>query len=206
MGVETGADRGASERQARQLVDRGTRPAYRFLHLARVAAELLAEPDRGRVLEVGATGLDDRPELFALDLERALQALERGDQLVLDRRGSRDLDRGRDDVVRGLAQVDVIVGVDELGAALSTQDLRRAVGDDLVGVGVGRGARASLVDVDRKLVVELSVDDLLGGRRDGSRPPPRSRPSSRLVCAAARLTRPSARMKRRGKGWPEMGS
>ena len=43
----------------------GPRPTDRLLDLAGVAAELLAEPDRRRVLEVGPAGLDDRPELAA---------------------------------------------------------------------------------------------------------------------------------------------
>ncbi len=120
-----------------------------------------------------AARLDHRPELPALHLECALQALDGRDQLLLDRQRGRELDRGRDDIVRGLAQVDVIVWVHELRAALSTQDLGGAVGDDLVRVGVGRSAGPRLVDVDRELVVELAVDHLLRGSGDHAGPSPR---------------------------------
>src|SRR3970282_1763905 len=47
------------------------------------------------------------------------------------------------------------------------QDLAGPVGDDLVGVGVGRGARPRLVDVDGEVRVEAAVGDLLGRLDDG---------------------------------------
>src|SRR5437879_628388 len=92
--------------------------------------------------------------------------------------------------------------MDQLRAPLAAEDLGRAVRDDLVRVRVRRGARACLVDVDRKLVVELAIDDLLRRRRARRRG---SSPSSRLVWAAARLTMPRARMNRRGMAWSEIG-
>jgi hypothetical protein len=111
---------------------------------------------------VRPAGLDDRPELLALGAKRLAQPVQGRHQLSLDCHGDRKLDRGRDDVVRGLAEVDVVVGVDAaLAAAAAAQDLVRPSGDHLVGVGVGRGSGAGLVDVDRELVVELAVDDLL---------------------------------------------
>src|SRR2546425_227600 len=63
--------------------------------------------------------------------------------------------------------------MDQLRAPLAAEDLGRAVRDDLVCVRVRRCARACLVDVDRKLVVELAIDDLLRRRRDRPRPPTR---------------------------------
>ena len=45
----------------------------------------------------------------------------------------------------------------------------REVGDDLVHVGVRRGARAGLIDVDRELGVMASVGDLRGGGSDRRR-------------------------------------
>ena len=43
----------------------------------------------------------------------------------------------------------------------------RAVGQDLVGVHIVRGAGAGLVDVDHELVAMLAVEDLVGRRDDG---------------------------------------
>ena len=84
---------------------------------------------------------------------------QRGQQLVggLVQRG--EVNRGREHVVGGLAHVDVVVGV----AAPSSV---RQVGDHLVGVHVGRGARAGLEDVDRELIVELAVGDAVGSGGD----------------------------------------
>ena len=56
-----------------------------LLDLTGIPRELLAEPDRGRVLEMGPAGLDDRPELVGLRGQRLLEADERRDQLLLDR-------------------------------------------------------------------------------------------------------------------------
>ena len=48
--------------------------------LAGVAAELLAEGDRGRIHEVGATGLDDGLPHLGLALERDGEVVEGGDR------------------------------------------------------------------------------------------------------------------------------
>ena len=50
---------------------------------------------------------------------------------------------------------------------LSRQHLVGAAGDHLVGIHVGLGAGAGLPDHQRKLVVQLAVDDFLRGRGDG---------------------------------------
>src|SRR5207248_5170694 len=80
VGVDARTYSGSAEGHARQLVYRGFGAADRFLHLAPVALELLAQTYRGRVLKVRAAGLHHRPELLALSLERSLQALERRDE------------------------------------------------------------------------------------------------------------------------------
>src|SRR5205807_6273133 len=140
--VEAGADSGSAERYTRKLVDRAAGATDGFFDLTRVALELLAQADRRCVLQVRAAGLDHRPELLALGLEYALEPLERGHELVLDGHRGRKLNRGRDDIVRGLTEVDVVVGMDELGPSLAAEDLSRPVGDHLVGVGVRRGRGA----------------------------------------------------------------
>ena len=57
-------------------------------------------------------GLDDRPEFLLPRHERGVETFERGQQLLLDGDRGRQLERRRDRVVRALAAVDVVVGVD----------------------------------------------------------------------------------------------
>ena len=64
--------------------DRLLAAAPRSLHLARVAEELLTEPDRRRVLQVGAAGLDHRPQLVGLAPQRRLQDSQAGDGVLAD--------------------------------------------------------------------------------------------------------------------------
>ena len=122
-------------------------------HLGRVAAELLAQRHGHGVHQVRAAGLDDVVELACLGLERPGEALERGDQVVRQLVERGEVDGAREDVVRGLAHVDVVVGMDVLAGER---------GEHLVRVHVRGGARAGLEDVDRELVVELARGDLLG--------------------------------------------
>ena len=180
MGVDPGPDRRPAERHLEQLGLGGPRPAERLLDLAGVAAELLAEPDRRRVLEVRPAGLDDRPELLLLGDQRRCGAA-----------------RGR-----AAARSSIAIAADswsavgivsfELWQRLTSsfgwtfrppEPGRREVGDDLVHVGVGRGAEPGLVDVDRELVVVVAVGDRCGGRRDRRR----RRPASSRPSCAVRL-------------------
>jgi hypothetical protein len=106
---------------------------------------------------VRTTRLDHAVELARLAFERRGQLLERGQQLV-----DAPVERGevhgrREDVVRRLPHVHVVVGVDVVA---------RKGCDDLVRVHVRARARARLKDVDRKLVVELAGRDAIGRRRD----------------------------------------
>ena len=68
-----------------------------------------------------------------------------------------EVDRRREDVVGGLAHVDVVVAVDLVAGE------RR---DDLVGIHVRRSAGAGLEDVDRELVVVLAGADRVAGVGD----------------------------------------
>src|SRR5438309_10162091 len=62
--------------------------------------------------------------------------------------------------------------MDQLGAALAAEDLSGPVCDDLIGVRVSRRARTRLVDVDRKLIVELPIEYVLARRRGRAGAPP----------------------------------
>src|SRR5712691_3541273 len=61
----------------------------------------------------------------------------------------------------------MIVGVDLAGAARTTQQLASTVSDDLVGVHVGGGARASLKNIQHKMPVEFAINDFLRCSHDG---------------------------------------
>src|ERR1700751_4834204 len=74
--------------------------------------------------------------------------------------GGRDVGGGREGVVGRLRHVDVVVGMH--GHTVGAGDAR----DHLVGVHVGTGARPGLEDVDRELVVVLTVGDFGGGGDD----------------------------------------
>ena len=58
MAIEPGADRGAAKREFLQRGNRLLRAPFPETHLLRVTAEFLAEPDRRRVHQMGATDLD----------------------------------------------------------------------------------------------------------------------------------------------------
>ena len=150
MRVEAGAGRGAAERDLAEPRQRVLDARDALAHLRGVAGELLAERDGDGVHPVRAARLDDVVELLRLRLERGGELLHRRQQVVRDLVERREVDGGREDVVRRLAHVHVVVRVDVLA---------RERRDHLVRVHVRRGARAGLEDVDRELVVELAAGD-----------------------------------------------
>ena len=65
----------------------------------------------------------------------------------------------RIDVVRRLPEVHMVVGIDVLILAfLVTQTLQGEIGDHLVGIHIGRGARAALNEVGDELIEHLARD------------------------------------------------
>jgi hypothetical protein len=113
---------------------------------------------------VGTPGFDGLVELKGFLAQRDGQVVERRHQLVDDVHHRRHVDGRGEHVVGRLRCVDVVVRVHRAAETLLGQR-----GDHLVGVHVGRGARAGLEDVDRELVVPLSLGDVGGGLRDGLR-------------------------------------
>ncbi len=98
-----------------------------------------------------------------------MQGAESRKQIAVKDDRRRDVHGGGNNVVRGLALVDVVVGMDgRFAADLAAEKLYRAVGDHFIGVHVGRGARAGLVDVQDEMRVELAVDHVLRGLLDGT--------------------------------------
>ena len=81
----------------------------------------------------------------------------------------RHLAAGGVHIVGGLAAVHIVVRVDQRIIALfAAQYLDGAVGDDLVGVHIGAGARAALDGIDDELIVQPARDDLIARLLDGA--------------------------------------
>ncbi|KDS76745.1 hypothetical protein KM22_03905 [Bordetella bronchiseptica KM22] len=168
MRVQAGAHRRAADGQ---LVQAGQRRADLLLgqvQLRHVAGDLLAQRQRGGVLQMGAADLDDVVERRALGGQRAAQRLQGGQHAVLDLDRGGHVHGGRKGIVGRLAPVHVVVGVHLAAfAALAAQQLGGAVGQHLVHVHVALRARAGLPDRQRKLIGPLAGDHLIGGPHDG---------------------------------------
>ena len=90
---------------------------------------------------MGAPDFDDVPEFEGLFFEGAVEEFEGWEEEFADSFGDGDVDGGGDDIVAGLAHVDMVVGVDgNFRADGFASELRATVGDDLVDVHVGGGA------------------------------------------------------------------
>ncbi len=114
---------------------------------------------------MGAAYLDDMVPGGRLRGEAAVEALQSGKQPHVDGARRGDVHRRREAVVRRLAQIDMVVGMDgALAAALPGQDLVGTPGDHFVGVHVRLGAGAGLPDDERELVVMRARRDLARGR------------------------------------------
>ena len=87
--VEPGADRGPADREFVQPGQRELDPFEVGVELGDVATELLTERQRHRVLQVGATDLDDVGELLRAALERVAELPTLGEQVLHDRRSQR---------------------------------------------------------------------------------------------------------------------
>ena len=107
-GVDAGADRGAAERQRTQAGQRVPESGDAVLDLRGVAAELLAERDRGRVHQMRAAGLHDLGELALLRAQGlAPDARAAGIKSSVSGGRGREVHRRREHVVRRLRRVDV---------------------------------------------------------------------------------------------------
>ena len=132
----------------------------------RVGAELLAQGHRHRVLELGSAHLEHALNSSALRPNASATSSSVACSVAMCT-CKRNLHRRRIDVVGALAEVDVFERMQPCrSSAGRAEDLERSVGDHLVGVHVGRRARAALDDVDDELVVQFTVADFRAGRHD----------------------------------------
>ena len=128
--------------------------------------EFLPQRHRHGVLELRAAELEDTGEFARLGFEGTGEPGERSRERVVAEK-ERQADRRRIDVVRRLGKVHVVVGVDDVEAALRQAEmLQRAVHHDLVDVHVRRGARPALEDVEDELVGQRAAGNVVAGGDD----------------------------------------
>ncbi len=171
VGVDAGADGGAAQRQFAESVEGPRQLSPGQGHLAEVAAEDLAEPDRGGVLQVGAADGDDVVEGQGFFPEHLLHAGQGRNQPLANLHGGGQVHRRGDDVVARLAEIDVIVGVHRMAAGGLAEQLAGPVGQHLVGVHVGAGPRTGLEDVEGEVRIESAAGQFRGRGGDRLGPP-----------------------------------
>ncbi|MBS1271583.1 MAG: hypothetical protein MAGBODY4_00715 [Candidatus Marinimicrobia bacterium] len=116
---------------------------------------------------MGATALQHIVELFRFRFQGFLELLQRRNQVLLDAHLSGEMHRRGNHIIGRLRHVHVIVGMDRFFAHFSAEDLRRDVGDNLVGIHVGGGAAAGLKNVEDELIIQVPIDDPLSRLSDG---------------------------------------
>ena len=163
-GVETRTDGGAAQREGAQMLKRVADHDNILFDGGAPAADLLREADRRGVLQMGTAAFDHVGVFFLQAAQRCYKIFRGGEQGLLDGQDRRDMHGGGEGVVGRLGHIDVVIGVQQRLAC----ELVTAVGDDLVGVHIALGAAARLPDDERKVIVELALDDLVAGRCDGS--------------------------------------
>ena len=97
-----------------------------------------------------------------------MKVLQRRDQVVDHLLGAGDMHRRRVGVVRRLAHIAVVVGMDRrLRPHLAAEDFDRPVRDHFIGVHVRLRAGPGLPDNEGKVIVELAGDHLIRRLDDG---------------------------------------
>ncbi|MNI06407.1 hypothetical protein D3C73_593860 [compost metagenome] len=168
VGVDAGADRGAAQVHfSQQFRGQRLQTGQVFAHGGGESTELLTQGHRYGVLQLGTTHLQDVVEFFTLGRERLNQAVEAGEQGVVTEQQTQT-DRRRVGVVGRLRHVHVVVRVQVLILAfLVTHGLQCDVGDDFVGIHVGRSASTALNHVHHELFVEVAADQTCTSFADG---------------------------------------
>src|SRR5690348_7328641 len=97
--IDSGADRGAAERQNAEVFYEVIEARDGLLDLRSVAAEFLAQPNGGGVLKMSAADLDDLAKCIGLGPQRRLEFVEGWNQLMRDAIQSGKMDGARNDIV-----------------------------------------------------------------------------------------------------------
>ena len=124
VGVDAGADGGAAKGQFAKVGFDFPEAVDAVLDLAGVTAEFLAEPDGRGVLQMRAADFQDVAESLRLGEQRGVQFIQRRNELVNDGVQGGEMNGGGDDVVAGLAAVDMVIGMDRFIAAFAAERIR----------------------------------------------------------------------------------
>ena len=166
VAIEAGPDGSAAQGQ---FLDGGQRiagPQLGVFDLLRVSGKLLSEPHGRGVHQMSAANLDDVPEFLRLLQELRGQIFERVDERFPEQLRDGDVDRGGDNVIAGLPHIHMVIRMHGIpGADGLSRELRASIRDDLVRIHVRRSAGSGLINIEREMLVEFAVDDLL--RRAG---------------------------------------
>ena len=121
MAVQSSAHGGTAEGHFAQSLLGTLHPSNAKFDLPGIPAELLSKTYRGRVLQMGSPDLDNTIELSRLPVESAMKSAQGWQQLTLHRFRRSNVNGRWYDIVAGLAQIDVIVWMDELAASDATK-------------------------------------------------------------------------------------
>ena len=167
VGIEAGPHRGSAQGQLGEVGQGGLDVLDAVVELGDVARELLAQGQGGGVLQMRPADLHDVGEGLGLHVQRVSEVAQVRNDVVDEGLHRGHAHGGGEDVVRRLAVVDVVVGVDQpFLAALAPEDLAGPVGQDLVHVHVALGAAPGLPDHERELVVVSPRQHLVGRGHD----------------------------------------
>ena len=158
----------ATERKFGKVGERIAHRAKSVIQLGLVAAEFLAERERGSIHKVRATDFYHIHECFGLGLKRIAKLFDARNCDFHEHFIGRDVHGRRKGVVRGLTFVYVIVGVDKLlfVRELAALEHMGAVCDDFIGIHIALSARACLPNDERKLVVQFTCQNLITNLSD----------------------------------------
>src|SRR5262245_21121487 len=121
MTIESRPYRRASQGHFTQRLLRTLHALDAELDLSGIAAEFLAESNRRGVLQMCPPNFDDLVKLLGFPIEGFVQAGERGNELLLDGLRRRNVNSSRNDVVAGLAEIHMIVRMDQFAPTSPAQ-------------------------------------------------------------------------------------
>ena len=130
-GIQAGAGGGTADGQLAQTRQGGLDAFDTQLDLAGVAAEFLAQGNRGGIHQVGAAGLDHISEFLGLLGQGLVEDFQARDEVINGSFRSSHVRSGGEGVIGRLAHVYVVIRVNFHAIVM------RQGGDDLIGVHIG---------------------------------------------------------------------
>ena len=116
---------------------------------------------------MGPANLENAAKGLGFGEQCGVEFVQRRNEMVNDSVEGGEMNGGGDDVITGLAAVDVVIGMHGFITAFAAEDFNRAIGDDLVGIHVRGSAGAGLENIHDKLVVPFAVNHFLRSVLDG---------------------------------------